>query len=130
MLRAKNSYSGPEFAWSGLGKLFWGKFEYIHGGERISAGVPITHFAADIEGGADFTAITNKMITMTREDFVAASGFWVYLRANQGVIIPPATLIMNMNRGAMAGSPGAEDDEIADASCDYLVPSHRFEYIS
>lgn len=121
--RAKNLYTGPEFAWSGLAKIFWGKFEYVAGGEKITAGVPLTHFTADIEGGADFGAIAQKLTTMSREDIVAAGGFWVYLRANQGIIIPPASLIMNMNRGAMNIPDGAEDDEIAQASCDYLVPS-------
>ena len=65
----------------------------------------------------------NQLTTMSRDDIVAAGGFWVYLRANQGVIIPPASLIMNMNRGAMNIPDSAEDDELAQAACDYMVPS-------
>ena len=121
MLQARLQYTGPEFSWCGLGKLFWGKMVCVLSGERITAGIPISHFVGDIDGGATFGDLNTKFASMSRDDVVKAGGFWAYLRQGQGIIIPPAYIIMDINRGAMDYIAGAEDEEIAMAAVDTLV---------
>jgi hypothetical protein len=86
MLQGRLQYTGPEFTWCGLGKLFWGKMVCILSGERITAGIPISHFVGDIEGGANFGDINTKFTRMSRDDVVKAGGFWAYLRQGQGIV--------------------------------------------
>ena len=121
MLQGRLQHTGPEFSWCGLGKLFWGKMICILSGERITAGIPISHFAGEIEGGATSGDVHGKFTSMSRDDVIKAGGFWAYLRTGQGIIIPPAYIIMDINRGAMDFTPDAEDEEIAQSSVDTLV---------
>lgn len=61
------------------------------------------------------------MCAMSRAEIVSAGGFWVYLKQQQGVVIPPGYIIMSINRGGMLVPDEAADCDIAEAAVDLLV---------
>ena len=121
LLRSKVQYTGPEFSWCGLGKLFWGKLIYVCGGERLVAGLPLSFFTESIEKGADFTKINELFTSMTRGGIVEAGGCWAYLRAGHGIVLPPGYMIMEINRGRMSTNEDDEDADVAEAAVDALA---------
>lgn len=114
-LRPKNQYSGPAYCWCGLGKLLWGKFQVLLAGERLVSGIPLSHFTADFEKGATLGDVTDKATSMSRYEIEKSGGFWIYLTAGQGVLIPPCYLLLEVNHGALVGEGAQESDASVDA---------------
>lgn len=99
----KNQYTGPEYTWCGMAKLLWGKCEFVLRGERLTCGIPLSFFDDVLDNGGSMGECVEKFKPMTREDIVDAGGFWAYLRAGQGIIIPPGYWIIHVNLGSLEG---------------------------
>ena len=72
------------------------------GDSHFVAAIPMTYFSPNIvKGGKNIIDCSEMLNNMTRDELEENGGFFVFLKAGQGVTVPPGHLIFECNHGGM-----------------------------
>ena len=115
LLRARNQYSGPSYEWVGVTEHGWGKCIHVNSGERLVFGLP---FATCIQGMCDelggheqigdINHVASYFVSLPQKALVDFGGFYIYLRAGQGIVIPPLYMVGMLNAFNLMTGPNPE----------------------
>ena len=105
MLRPRHQYSGPTYEWVGCTEHGWGRCTMVLSGERLVCGLPLQTCLMSLadqkkipmSSVKDIQDVASHFVDIPYEKFMELGGSYIYLRAGQGVVIPPLYMVGHLN---------------------------------
>ena len=120
MLRPRNQYSGPSYEWVGTTEHGLGKCFFVNSGERFVTAMPMQtvlmsmekHTGLAISSIPGISEVASFFVSLTIDEFKEIGGSYIYLKAGQGILIPPLYMVGMLGAFQLENGPSEGESEI------------------